>query len=154
MKFTLPLIASICIFPTIALADQVDRLAAATDILSAKMTAFYVSRVPELAEVMPDFTVDAEMRAALACTLEIYEAEIGPAATEAYVASVEEESAALQITDLTGVGSVLGDIDEALVIRAMTECGQIEIAMRRMQQSGLWEAMQKPGVMEALMAGE
>ncbi len=117
------------------------------------MTAFYVSRVPELASVMPDFTVDGEMRAALGCTLATYEAEIGAAATEAYVASVEREAAALEITDLTGIGSVLGDIDEALALRAMTDCGQLDIAMRRMQKSGLWEAMQKPGVIEALMAG-
>ncbi|MEY1554658.1 hypothetical protein AB3Y40_03400 [Yoonia sp. R2331] len=154
MKPILPAIAAICLFPTFAMADQVDRLAAATDILTGKLTAFYVSRVPELADAMPNFTVDAEMRAALGCTLDTYTAEIGPNATEAYVASVEAEAAALEITSLSDMGNMLGDIDEALALRAMQECGQMDISMRRMQESGLLQALQKPGVMEALLAGE
>ncbi len=152
MKLISPLIAATCLFPTFALADQVQRLSAANDIIQEKMEVFYVSRVPELAGKMPDMTLDTEMETALRCTLDMFDAEGGAGTAERYVTSLEQVAQDFELTGLDQIDSVMGDIDEALGLKALQSCGMFDISMRRMQASGMMEALSNPDVIQRLMS--
>lgn len=148
------MIAAFALLPSLALADQLDRLIVATDKLTALTFAFYTDRVPELKGALPDMSIDAEMSAAMQCMLDQIERDGGTGTAEVYVASMERLADTLVINSLEDMGNMMGDLDQQLAMDAMMNCGQMEISMRRMQESGLFEAMQKPGVMEALLALE
>lgn len=136
-----------------AAADPLDRLIVATEALSEKANAFYISRVPALDGKLPDMTVEGELRNALACALDMIVTEGGPEMQIAYVESMEE-MASRDINNITDLQEVPDVVPDEILFAAMSECGMMEITAQRMKDSGFWEAMQDPDVMQALMAEE
>lgn len=138
---------------TSAHADQLDRLIAATEQLSFKSEVFYISRVPALEGKLPDLTVDDEMRGALSCILDEIETQIDAPAVEKYVSAMETLSAQ-EITSFEQLQNANPGLPDDVLLNVMSTCGMIEISMRRMQESGMWEAMQDPDVLQAIMADQ
>ena len=134
-----------------AAADPLERLIVATEALSEKANAFYISRVPALEGKLPDMTIDDELRTALSCALDSIVTEGGPDMQAAYVESMEE-MATRDITTMSDLQEMPDVVPDDILFAAMSECGMMEITAQRMQDSGFWEAMQDPGVLEALMA--
>ncbi len=136
--------------PVLAQSD-LQRLEAATVAAGENIEAFLVSRVPTLADSMPDWTFDDELRAAGACTLEEIRNRNGNAAVEQYLTSLEA-FAELEITSMQQMATATPvpiDADTGMQIARI--CGSDEIAMRRVTELGFMEAMMDPDVMMALM---
>jgi hypothetical protein len=149
--FVLAATLSLLAAPAAFAQSDLDRLATATEAASANLEAFFVSRVPSLAEAMPDWTFDEEMRDAGACTLDAVREREGDDAVEQYLTSLEA-FAVLEITSMQQMAletPVPIDADTGMAIAQA--CGSDEIAMRRMQESGFMEAMMDPNTMMALM---
>ena len=135
-----------------AIADEAaDRYRAASEAQAAAMTAFLVSRVPDMAEVVPSPEWTDEHEAIAACTLDALRAERGEEGVEAYVAAMEE-AAAIEVTSLDSMASGPALLADELAVRLLTECGGMDLAARQMEESGFMEMMMRPGVMEALLA--
>ncbi|QXT39376.1 hypothetical protein [Gymnodinialimonas ceratoperidinii] len=131
--------------------SEVDRLEAASVSAGANMEAFLVSRVPEIAPAIPDWEWDEEMRTAAACTLDAIRAEGGDAAVETYLDEMDV-FAEVEITSMEQMATVTPvPINPDFAMQTGQACGTAEIAMRRMQESGLMEAMMVPDVMGRLM---
>mmetsp|Transcript_3341 Transcript_3341/g.5757 ORF Transcript_3341/g.5757 Transcript_3341/m.5757 type:complete len:153 (+) Transcript_3341:401-859(+) len=131
--------------------SEVDRLEAASVSAGANMEAFLISRVPEIAPAIPDWEWDEEMRAAAVCTLDAIRAEGGDAAVEGYLDEMDV-FAEVEITSMEQMATVTPvPINPDFAMQTGQACGTAEIAMRRMQESGLMEAMMVPDVMGRLM---
>jgi hypothetical protein len=129
-----------------------DRYELASEALADNMTNFYQSKVPELAAVLPEMGWDDEIAAVAQCTLDGVRAARGEDGATEYVAALETW-AGTPITSFVGMAdgqpAVLSD---ALAIQLATDCGGLELGMRRMQESGMMALIQDPSVMERLMA--
>lgn len=137
---------------TPAAADPLSRIAAANEAMAARMEVFFVSRVPELADKMPDYGWDAEMRAAGACFVDGYRAERGDAGLEDYVTAMEAW-AEVEITSFQQMSfGMPGILTEPLPLSLSQDCGVIDISIRRAQEAGFTQAMSDPAVMEKLLA--
>lgn len=137
--------------PAFAQSSDLDRLAVATEAASANMEQFLVSRVPALADSMPDWAFDEEMRVAGACTLDAVRARGGDDAVEQYLSSLEAFGQ-LEITSVQQMAlETPVPIDADAGMQIAQECGSDQIAMRRMTESGFMQAMTDPNVMMALM---
>jgi hypothetical protein len=131
--------------------SELDRLEAASVSAGENLEAFLVSRVPEIAPAIPDWAWDEDMRAAAVCTLDAIRAEGGDAAVEGYLDEMEV-FAEIEITSMEQVAAITPvPINTDFAMRTGQACGTAEIAMRRMRDSGLMEAMMAPDVMGRLM---
>jgi hypothetical protein len=131
--------------------SELDRLEAASVSAGENLEAFLVSRVPEIAPAIPDWAWDEDMRAAAVCTLDAIRAEGGDAAVEGYLDEMEV-FAEIEITSMEQVAAITPvPINTDFAMRTGQACGTAEIAMRRMRDSGLMEAMMTPDVMGRLM---
>jgi hypothetical protein len=129
-----------------------DRYQAANDAKATQMEEFYVSRVPELAGVMPEMGWDDEIAAVAACTLDGVRAERGEDGAEAYVAAMEEWATVPVTSMMTLAEGMPAVLSDDLAVRLATECGGMELGMRRMQESGMMAIIQDPEVMQRLIA--
>lgn len=150
-KFAL-LTTTLALFAAPALAQsELDRLEAATLAASGNLETFLTTLAPELADVMPDWTWDEALRAAADCTLDAVRAEGGDAAVTSYISSMEV-FAETPITSMQQMATATPvPINADFAARAGQTCGSAEIAMRRMQESGMMEAMMDPAVMSRLI---
>ncbi len=132
--------------------SELERLEAATEAASLSMEAFLVARAPELADVMVNWDWDEEMRNAARCTLDAVREEGGDEAVASYLDAMDE-FAVLELTSLDQIGrDTPVPINPDFAMATSQACGTAEISMRRMQESGLIEAMMNPEVMGRLMA--
>lgn len=136
--------------------DLLDRLENATEKMGAKQGAFYISRVPELKGTMPAWEWDDEIRQASQCVLDGIEDAKGKKIAEAYVAGLEKD-AEMEITSMTQFSeqsSIPAELqgDDQTIMNLMDSCKTIEISTIRLKQSGFWDAMQDPSVMQRLLA--
>jgi hypothetical protein len=136
--------------------DLLDRLETATELLGAKHGEFYLSKLPELEGKMPDWNWDDEIRTASACVLTGIKKAKGAKVAEAYVSGIELDAkrdiaSMSQMRDQTNMPEELQGEDTTL-LNLMQECGTIEISATRLQDSGLWDELIKPGTMEKLAA--
>ncbi|ABD53837.1 hypothetical protein [Jannaschia sp. CCS1] len=131
--------------------SELDRLETATVAAGGNLEAFLTSRAPELASAMPDWSWDAELRAAATCTLDAMRSEGGDAAVTEYLDAMEE-FATTPITSMEQMATATPvPISTDFAARTGQDCGSAEIAMRRMQESGLMQAMMDPAIMGRLM---
>ena len=86
------------VFPVLTAADghsdALSRLEAGTTAMTDNLLDFYVSRVPELADVRPDMSWDAAFRDAGQCILNGIDADGGSAAVAEYLTALEKFAAA------------------------------------------------------------
>lgn len=141
--------------PALARADALlDRYQAASTAQATAMQAFLTERVPELAAVLPPTTWDDDSIAVARCTLDGVRAARGDAGVEAFVAATEEW-AAVPVTSFGGMGANMPEVlSDSLSMELAQSCGGMELAMRQMQESGMMAVLQRPDVMERLMALE
>lgn len=138
-------------------ADQLlDRLETATELLGAKHGEFYLAKLPELNGKIPDWNWDDEIRAASACVLNGIRKAKGAKVAEAYVRGIELDAereilSMSQMRDQSNMPRELQGEDQT-IINLMQECGTLEISAERLQDSGLWDELIKPGTMEKLTA--
>lgn len=131
--------------------SELERLEASSVAAGANMGAFLTARVPEIAASIPDWNWDDEMRSAASCTLDAIRAEGGDAAVATYLEEMEV-FATVEITALDQMAAVTPvPINPDFAMRTGQACGTAEIAMRRMQESGLMQAMMDPNTMGRLM---
>ena len=147
------LIALACgLAPTLAFADMLDRYRDAVTTQAVRMQDFMVSRVPEMADVLPDTTWTPAMEAVATCTLDGLNAARGGDGVEAYVAALEAWSA----TEIRSLGTMADGMDpilgDDLALTLSQDCGGMDLAAKQMQDSGMLEIMSRPDVMERLMA--
>jgi len=149
----LGLLAAIALLPSAAMADDLlDRYQVASDAKTAQIQAFYVARVPELAQVMPVMSWDDAFAAVATCTLAGQRAERGDDGAEAYVAAMEAW-AALPVNSLAGLAAGMAAVlSDDLAIALAQDCGGMDLSMQRMEDSGMLSLMQQPGVMDRLLA--
>lgn len=147
------LTATLTLLAAPALAQsELDRLEAATVAGGGNLETFLTTRAPELADVMPDWTWDADLRAAATCTLDAMRAEGGDAAVTEYIEAMED-FATLTITSMEQMATATPvPINADFAARTGQSCGSAEIAMRRMQESGLMQAMMDPAIIGRLMS--
>lgn len=149
------LVASSVACPTWA-DDLLNRLEVATEKIGAKQGEFYVSRAPELADKLPDWEWDDEIRTASKCVLDGIEAAKGRAIAEAYVSGLEAD-ANKEVTSLatapedSSIPAELLNGDDT-ILNLMQTCKTMEISTIRLKESGFWDAMMDPEVMKKLTA--
>lgn len=152
MHKTTVLASALALLALPALAQsELERLEAATVATGNNMGAFFVAQVPGLADVMPDWSWDHEMRTAATCTLDAIRAEGGSAAVASYLDAMEV-FATVEITSMEQMATATPiPISNDFASRTGQACGSAEIAMRRMQESGFMAAMMDPEIMGRLM---
>jgi hypothetical protein len=136
--------------------DLLARLEIATEQLGENQGKFYVSRVPELADKLPDWEWDDEIRTASKCVLDGIEKEKGRAVAEAYVAGLEldakrELTTMSQLSDQSNIPEQLRNGDQT-ILNLMQNCRTMEISAERLKASGFWDAMMDPKIMDKLVA--
>lgn len=150
-------LAALCLLslPAIAGADPLlDRYQAASTAQAEAMQAFLVDRVPELAAVLPPTGWNADAVAVARCTLDGVRAARGDAGVESFVAATETW-AAMPVASFSGMADGMPEIlSDALSMELAQSCGGMELALRQMQESGMMAMLQRPEVMERLMALE
>jgi len=138
--------------PGAALADLLDRYRTASEAQAASMAAFMTARVPDLAEVIPPPEWSPEAEAVGVCTLDAVLAARGADGLEAFVGAVEA-MAAIEITSMEAFAAQTPPLlAEEFFLQVSQDCGAMDLAFQQMQDSGMLEMMQRPEVMEALMA--
>ncbi len=155
MNRSLALAALAVLLPLAAHADaMLDRYIAASTTQAEAMQSFLVSRVPDLADVLPPTEWGDEEVAVAQCTLDGIRDARGEAGVEEFVAATEM-MAATPITSFGSIGAGAPEIlTDDLSMQLTQDCGGMELAMRQMQESGLMEKLQDPAIMQALMATE
>ena len=136
--------------------DLLDRLEAASEKIGANQGEFYLTRVPELADKMPDWEWDDEIRTASKCVLDGIEEAKGRNIAEAYVSGLEKdaEREITSITQLSDQSSIPEELtgDDTTIINLMQTCRTLDISAERLKASGFWDAMMDPSVMQRLTA--
>jgi hypothetical protein len=133
-------------------ADDLDRLQIASEGVARQMNTFLLSRVPDLAGILPPVDWQAEERAVARCTLDGIAAEKGAEGVEAYVAGMERWAAAPIRTMNDRAAAMPRIMTDDLVMILADQCGAMKLAERRAAESGWAEAAQRPEVMAALWA--
>ena len=158
MKNTFKLLCSaLIILPAHTFADELlDRLEVATERLSKHQGEFYIRRVPELKDKMPNWEWDDEVRKASKCVLDGIETAKGRNIAEGYVAGIEKDSKLTivsmdQLSKQNSIPEVLKGEDQT-IYTLMESCKTLEISAIRLKKSGLWDAMMTPDIMDQLMA--
>jgi ADP-ribosylglycohydrolase len=140
--------------PAFAMADDLDRYRDATITKTEQMQAFYISRVPEMEEALSAMDWDDETEVVAACTLDAMREERGDDGVEEYLTALEDW-AEIPVTSFAGMGDGMPAIlSDSFAMELATECGAMDMAMAKMQESGMMALIQDPSVMERLMAGE
>lgn len=136
--------------------DLLERLEAASEAIGAEQGRFYVSRVPELEDKLPSWEWDTEIREASACVLQGIEDAKGRAVAEAYVAGLERDAQReiTSMTQLSDSSSIPAELqgDDRTIINLMQSCNTMDISAQKLKESGFWDALQDPGVMQRLVA--
>ncbi len=151
------LLASCTVACQSAWADELlDRLEVASEKIGANQGSFYVSRVPELKDKLPNWEWDDEIRTASKCVLDGIETAKGRDIAEAYVAGLETD-AAKEITSMTQLAdqsSIPDELkgDDQTILTLMQDCKTMDISAARLKQSGFWDAMLDPTIMQRLTA--
>lgn len=133
-----------------------ERLEIAAEQISQNQYDFYLSRAPELEGKLPSVEWDEEIRAASKCILDGIQLAKGEKIAEAYVAAMEKD-AKLTIRSLDQMANETSIPDELkgndTTIETLAEqCNTMEITAARLKESGFWDAMMQPGIMEKMMA--
>ncbi len=153
MTKALPLAVAITLAATLpGLAQSaLERMETATEATSLNMEAFMVSRAPGLADFMPDWDWDDDMREAASCTIDAIRAEGGDEALNSYLDALDV-FAETEFTSMEQLAtSAPVPISSDFAVATSQSCGTDAIAMRRMEESGLMGAMMDPANMMALM---
>ncbi|MFT7525567.1 MAG: hypothetical protein ACI9LY_000703 [Arenicella sp.] len=135
--------------------DLLDRLELATEQIGAKQGAFYLSRIPSLADKMPDWNWDDEIREASSCVLTGIEKAKGRRVAQAYVSGLEKD--AIQTYDSVGKLSDQSNTPKELlgsdqtISNLLQACKMIDISAARLKESGMWDELLKPEVMAKLV---
>jgi hypothetical protein len=153
MKLTYVVAALVGLAAAPALAQsELEQLETLSEAAAQNMEDFFVGRVPELAEVMVDWEWDDEMREVAGCTMDRLREEGGDQAVTDYIAAMEVFSA----TEITSFDQIASDTPQPfnpdIAMQVATDCRAMEVSMQRMQESGMFDAMMAPGVMQRLMA--
>ena len=132
--------------------EALDRLEAASEEMNRNFEAYYLSRVPSLARVMPEVEWDEAYRETGRCILRRIEEQRGADGVADYLEAIEAYAARPVETfdDMTTGQPVI--LRDDLAISIGQECGVVEVAMARMRDSGFFEAIGRPGVMDQIMA--
>jgi len=131
--------------------SELDRLEVVSEAVAQNMAAFLVARVPELADVMVDWEWDAEMREVATCTMDRIRTEGGDQALTDYLDALEVFST-IEITSIEQMGAATPiPFSNDVAMQVATECRAMEVSARRMQESGMMEAMMDPAIMGRLM---
>lgn len=146
MLRTLTIIGFTC-FPGFAAADALlDRMEAAAETINEMMGQAMLNDMPFLEGKLPETEWDAEYREIGQCMLEAYVAEVGRAETTAMIGRMETILETLEITsmeDMTNMPNMQPEgMTEAQSAAIASDCGVVDITMRRMRESGMMEAMQ------------
>lgn len=145
-------VLALCL-PGLARADALlDRYRDASIARAAIMTDFFVSRVPELAEVMPEIGWDDEIAVISQCLLDGIRAEQGEAGAEAYVAGMEEWATMPIASFATMNDGAPAAVADPSLLQIQMDCGALTFSQERMESSGMMGVLMQPGVMERLMA--
>ena len=135
--------------------DLLDRLELATEQIGAKQGAFYLSRVPSLADKMPDWNWDEEIREASSCVLKGIEKAKGRKVAQAYVKGLEKDAIKTydSISKLSDQSNTPKELlgDDQTIFNLMQTCKSIEISATRLKESGMWDELLKPEVMAKLV---
>jgi hypothetical protein len=135
--------------------DLLDRLELAMEMISAKQGAFYLSRVPSLADKMPDWNWNDEIREASSCVLQGIVKSMGRKVAQAYVSGLEKDAlktynSIAKLSDQSNTPKeLLGD--DQTIVNLMQTCNTIEISAAKLKQSGMWAELLKPEVMAKLV---
>ncbi|MEM7361005.1 MAG: hypothetical protein AAF431_18075 [Pseudomonadota bacterium] len=140
-----------------AFADELlERLENATEKLGKNQGQFYASRVPELKDKMPSWDWDDEIRQASKCVLDGIATQKGQRVAEAYVSGIERDAektitSFAQLSDSSSMPPELLGEDQT-ILNLMNKCRTMEISAVRLKESGFWDEMLKPEVMQKLQA--
>lgn len=138
--------------PAFAMADDLDRYRDATIRKTEQMQAFYTARVPEMEAALSAMDWDDETEVIAACTIDRLREERGDAGVEDYLTALEDW-AEIPVTSFAGMADGMPDIlADSLALDLATECGAMDLAMAKMEESGMMALIQDPSVMERLMA--
>jgi len=148
------LAALVFLVPTTAIANsQLDRMEALSEEMNlgmAKMMAREITAAggdpAPLMAALPDTKWDDEYRAAGRCILDKYIQAAGPAAVDSMLDQMEAMIPKLETATMESLGEDAMGIQPAGVTQEQSleftqSCGMIELAMRRMQDSGFSAAM-------------
>lgn len=149
MRFCTPALFALALSAAPALADNLDRLETASEQGGAQLSAFLMSRAPELEPNLPNWDWDDTYRAAGGCFLDTLTSGQGDAYVENYLATLEAY-AAQPITSLAQTENVPPVMMDAPVMAAMQTCGVQQQVMKRMTESGLMGAMMNEATMMKL----
>ena len=135
--------------------DLLDRLELATEKIGAKQGAFYLSRIPSLADKMPDWNWDDEIREASSCVLKGIEKSKGRKVAQAYVSGLEKDAKKTydSISKLSDQSNTPKELlgDDQTILNLMRSCKTIEISASKLKKSGMWDELLKPEVMAKLV---
>ncbi|EPX81482.1 hypothetical protein [Litoreibacter arenae] len=144
------ILAALFALPASALlADNLERLEAASELGGQQLSTFLLSRAPELEPNLPSWEWDDTYRQAGRCFLDNLETSQGADGVERYL-SVIETYAARPITSLDQTAEQPPEMMAPPVMAAMQTCGVQQEVMKRMTESGLMGAMMNPETMSKL----
>lgn len=148
MRLTLPALAALsCLFVLPAAAQsQLDRMEVLSERANALMNEAMIAQAPQLDGRMPSPDWDDALRAAFACVLDGYRADVGEAGVDRMLDQMEATLDGATASDLMdGTLDQAVDLPEGITpergTELMTSCGVMEIYMTRMMESGVVEAM-------------
>lgn len=140
--------------PTAVFADsQLDRLESVSErtneLMMVKMVEEMVAETgadpAPVMELIPDMSWDDDFRAAGACMLERYWAEIGKGGVDEMLVLMEEMLPRLEEKSFEEMGEEFEVLPDGLsmetTIAVQQECGMMDLAMERMSETGFMEAM-------------
>lgn len=153
MKRCLATVA-IVLMPTAVFAQsQLERLEAVSEqtneIMIVKMveemTAETGADPAPIMEMLPDMSWDAEFRSAGECMLEKYEEKIGRKGIDTMLDNMEEVVPTMAEKSIEEMGEDFDILPEGMTISdsisIQQDCGMMELAQKRMSESGFMEAM-------------
>lgn len=132
-----------------AVADNLSRLEAATELGGQQLSTFLLSKAPELKPNLPNWDWDDAYRTAATCFLERLETEHGATGVEQYLTAVEGY-AATPITSLAQTETQPPEMMTPTAQLAMADCGVAHQVMKRMTDSGLMGALMNADMMNKL----
>lgn len=135
-----------------AFADQLeDRFLTAQQAFENRVREFYISRVPELGDLVPRFMEDERARTSMLCALNYIRTEAGEDVAEVYVSAIEDMGSA-PITSMDGLSGIPDSVPEDVVFGSMSACSTVTVSRELMEESGMMDAMRDPDVLQKLMA--
>lgn len=149
MRFFTAASIAVALFATPAVADNLARLEAASELGGAQLSKFLLSKAPELEPNLPNWEWDDTYRTAGGCFLDNLQSSQGAGFVEQYL-GILETYAATPITSLAQTENQPPEMLAPAVMSAMQSCGIQKIVMQRMTESGLMGAMMNEAMMMKL----